>query len=424
MDNITVLISFSTFALLIISAFLSASETSLTGASPGLIHRLDRDGNKPAHHVNQLLKHKEQTLGGILLGNNLVNITATALATVLLTQIYGSIGVFYATIIMTTVIVLFAEIAPKSYAIANPVRVALTVAPLLRPIIRFLSPATTICRVFVSLFLRGLGVTDSHKKALFSAHEEIRGAIDLHHSAGNVIKHDKDRLRGVLDLRRLKASDVMVHRKNIVAVNADDPVEQILADILASPYTRVPLWEKDSENIIGTVHAKNLLMALHQHRDGETPVNIRHIATKPWFVPDTTNLQDQLDAFLTHKNHFAIIVDEYGEVMGLLTLEDVLEEIVGDIADEHDVDPQGFQVQHDSSVLVDGSTTIRDLNRAQDWNLPEHEATTLAGIVIHEAQAIPESGQVFSFHGFRFEILKRRRNQILQLRVTKLAPED
>jgi Mg2+/Co2+ transporter CorB len=256
---------------------------------------------------------------------------------------------------------------------------------------------------------------------VFSAHEELRGAIELHHQEGGVVKHDRDMLGGVLALRDLTLEDIMIHRTKMHALNADDKSEKIVDEALASPYTRLPLWQGESENIVGVLHAKTLLKALRDVKGDLSKLDVLSLAIPPWFVPDTTSLQDQLNAFRREKAHFALVVDEYGVVQGLVTLEDILEEIVGDIVDEHDVAATGVRPQPDGTVHVEGSVPVRDLNRLMDWDLPEEEATTVAGLIIHEAQRIPEPGQAFTFYGFRFEVLRKQRNRITSVKVAQLA---
>jgi Mg2+/Co2+ transporter CorB len=209
----------------------------------------------------------------------------------------------------------------------------------------------------------------------------------------------------------------MVHRTKMVMHNADLPPQELIREIGASPYSRLPIWRGEPDNIVGVLHAKNLLRALDASGGDFANLDVQSIALKPWFVPDTTSVQDQLQEFLKRKTHFAIVVDEYGVVMGIVTLEDILEEIVGDISDEYDLVVHGVRPQADGSVIVEGSVPIRDLNRVMAWSLPDGEATTIAGLVIHEARAIPESGQVFSFHGFRFEVLRKAKNRITLLRI-------
>ncbi len=403
-------------ALLCLSGFFSGSETALTAASRGRMHALAQEGDKRAEAVNKLVETQERFLGAILLGNNLVNILGSALATSLFLQLFGQAGVAYATLVMTALVVIFAEVLPKTYAISNADRFALATGPILTVVVRLFSPITVAVQALVSALLRF--ATRGMDADYYSPREELRGAIDLHHREGRVFKHDRDMLGGVLDLPELTVSDIMVHRTKMETINCDEPPEQLVEAVLHSPYTRLPVWKDDLDNIVGIVHAKALLRAV-QLADGDmSKIDILAVASEPWFVPDTTSLKDQLNAFLKKKAHFALVVDEYGEVMGLVTLEDILEEIVGDISDELDIAASGVRTQPDGSMIVEGTVPIRDLNRLLDWDLPDEEATTIAGLVIHEAETIPEKGQVFHFHGFRFEILRRQRNKITQMRIS------
>jgi len=411
-----ILTSVAIVVLLAMSGFFSGSETAVTATSRGRMHALAQEGDKRAGAVNRLIENQERFLGAILLGNNLVNVLASALATSLFLKLFGQAGVAYATLVMTALVVIFAEVMPKTYAIGNADRYALTAAPVLAVLVRIAAPITAGVQVLVSRLLTFL--TRHQAEDHFSPHQEIRGAIDLHHRAGRVVKHDRDMLGGVLDLPELTVSDIMVHRTKMETINADAAPEQLVEDVLHSPHTRLPIWQDELDNIVGIVHAKALLRAVQQAQGDMSKIDILSVAAEPWFVPDTTSLKDQLNAFLRKKAHFALVVDEYGEVMGLVTLEDILEEIVGEISDELDVTVTGIRPQPDGSLIVDGTVPIRDLNRLRDWDLPDEEATTIAGLVIHEAETIPDKGQVFRFHGFRFEILKRQRNRITQLRIS------
>jgi Mg2+/Co2+ transporter CorB len=408
--------------LLFVSAFFSASETALTAASRAKMHTLEEDGSRRARLVNRLLDVRERFIGAILLGNNLANIAASALATSLFLHLFGDAGVAYATIVMTVIVVLFAEVLPKTYAILNADRMALLVAPPVRFLVAFLAPITAAMQWIVRHTLRLFGISISDDVEVLSAHEELRGAIDLYHKSGGMVKLTRDMLGGVLDLRELTVSDIMVHRTKMDAIDAELPTEAIIDAALKSPHTRLPLWRGEREEIVGVLHAKTLLRALRDAGGDLGKVDILALAAPPWFVPDTTTLKDQLNAFLKRKAHFAIVVDEYGEVMGLVTLEDIIEEIVGEISDETDIAAALAKPQPDGSIIVDGTVPIRDVNRLMDWDLPDEEATTIAGLVIHEAQTIPTSGQAFTFHGYRFEVLRRQRNRITTLRVTPLQP--
>jgi len=405
--------------LITFSGFFSGSETALTAASRARLHSMEKNGDKRAVIVQRLISRKDRLIGTLLIGNNLVNILASALATSFFLRIFGESGIFIATLVMTVVVVIFAEIMPKSWAIARSDQFAVTVAPFVSMFVFLFSPFARSANWLVKAILKTFGVKLDDTHDMLSAHDELRGTFEVFHKDGTVVKDDRDRLGGVLDLHELEVSDVMVHRTNMVSIDIDQPVEAIIREVLDSPYTRIPLWKGKSENIVGMIHAKDVLRAVGT---GENPQNIdiQKIAAKPWFVPETTSLRDQLNAFLRKKAHIALVVDEYGEVMGIVTLEDILEEIVGDISDEHDVEVSGVTTDTDGSIIVDGSVPIRDLNRALDWNLSDEEATTIAGLVIHAAQMIPEEKQAFTFFGKRFVVLERDRNRITKLRIRNL----
>ena len=405
----------------LLSFFFAGSETALTASSRARMLRLEKQGNQGAATVNRLLKIRERLIGALLLGNNAVNIAASSLATGVFLGWFGDVGVVYETIFMTALLVIFAEVLPKTAAINAPDRIALRVAKPIEWVVRLFGPLLMAIEALVRWILGRLGIRVGENVRILSAHEELRGAVDLLHYEGGVEKHDRDMFGGLLDLRELEVSDVMVHRTEMIMVDAGQPTEEIVREVLAAPVTRVPLWRDSPENIIGILHAKDLLRAIQAAGGDLSKLDVTAVALPPWFVPDTTPLAEQLKAFRRRKSPFALVVDEYGEVMGLVTLEDILEEIVGDIEDEHDIAVPGVKPQLDGSVTVDGGVPIRDLNRAMDWNLPDQEATTIAGLVIHEARSIPEPGQSFTFHGFRFQVLHRERNRITGLRITPLG---
>jgi Mg2+/Co2+ transporter CorB len=404
-------------ACLLASAFFAASETALTGASRASMLRLSKQGNREAAVVSSLLSVRERLIGALLLGNNIANIGASALATGIFTAWFGEVGVLYATAVMTVMVVIFSEVLPKTIAINAPDRVALLVARPMKLTVHILGPLLTVIEAVVRALMRLLGVKFGANQSILSPFERLRGAVDLLHHEGGVEKLDRDMLGGLLDLRELQVSDVMVHRTEMVMINADLPPEELVREVLATEYTRIPLWRDKPENIIGVLHAKDLLRAIRASEGDTSRIDVSTIALPPWFVPEMRPVSEQLKAFRRRKTHFALVVDEYGEVEGMVTLEDILEEIVGDISDEHDVVVAGVRAQPDGSVVVDGSVPIRDLNRAMDWRLPDEEATTVAGLVIHEARSIPDRGQSFTFHGFRFRVLRRERNRITALRI-------
>ena len=405
---------------LLLSAFFAGSETALTASSRASMARLQKQGNKRAGIVNRLLEQRERLLGALLFGNNAVNIAASVLATHFLLTLFGDVGVVYATVAMTILVVVFSEILPKTAAFNAPDRIALAVARPMYWFVKLFGPLLMAIEALVRWLLKFVGMTVGEDQEVLSAREELRGAVDLLHSEGDVETLDRDMFGGVLDLRELVVSDVMIHRTNMITLNADDKPEDVINTVIASPVTRLPLWRGNPENIVGVLHVKDLLRALHAVDGDAAKVDITGLLTPPWFVPEMRPVSEQLKAFRRRKTQLALVVDEYGEVEGLVTLEDILEEIVGDITDEHDVAMPGVRRQPDGSVSVDGAVPIRDLNRVMEWNLPDQEATTVAGLVIHEARSIPDVGQSFTFHGFRFRVLRRERNRITALRIQPL----
>ncbi len=405
--------------LLLLGAFFSGAETALTGASRARMHQLEQEGNRKAKLVNRLREHKEHMIGALLLGNTLINILSSALATSLAIGIFGDRGVVYATILMTILVLIFAEVMPKTYAINYADRSALLLAPLVQAVVVVLTPITTSVSWIVRRLLGLFGVvvlTDG----LASNEEELRGAIELHRGVDTEgeVKEERAMLRSILDLTNVEVGEIMTHRRNVVMIDSALPPSEILDAVLESAFTRVPLWQGEPDNIIGVLHAKALLKEVHAYGDDLADLDILSIAHKPWFTPDTTTLFDQLQAFRQRREHFALVVDEYGSLMGVVTLEDILEEIVGDIADEHDLQVAGVTAETSGSYVVDGWVTIRDLNREFEWRLPDERASTIAGLVLNEARRIPDVGQTFVFYDFKFEILGRQRHQITSLRLT------
>ncbi len=414
-----------TVVLMLFSAFFAGAETAMTAASKARMHQLEKDAEARAKHVNWLLNHREQMVGSMLLGNTFVNIASSALVTSVLLTLFGNAGIAAATLLTTVLVLVFCEVLPKTYAITNPDETALRLGRPVRVAVMAFAPLVNAVAWIVAMILRAMGVKSQGlvEDREEVAHEELRGAIDLHHITGAVQTTDRNMLGGILDLKDLQVADVMIHRKNMVMIDADLPAEEVLDRVLSQPHTRLPVYKGDAENIVGVLHAKDLLRALSRAQGNVKAVSVLSLAAKPWFIPDTTMLADQLRAFLQRRTHFALVVDEYGALQGLITLEDILEEIVGEIRDEHDLPVSGVRPQADGTTNVDGWVTIRELNRVMNWNLPDEEATTIAGLVIHEAQTIPDIGQVFSFHGFKFEVLRRQRNQITALRISPVSAE-
>ncbi|WP_424986856.1 HlyC/CorC family transporter [Microbulbifer sp. S227A] len=414
--------------LLVLSAFFSGSETALTAASRGKLRSQADKGSRGAEKALAITDDSERLIGSVLLGNNLVNILATSLATALFTRAFGESGVAMATLVMTILVLVFAEVLPKTYAIINSEKAAAAVAPVISIVVTIFAPVVMAVRFLVRGVLRVFGVEVDPDSHVLAVREEIVGALQLGHSEGVVEKEDRDRILGALDLGDRTVEEIMLHRSGIEMIDASCPPEEILQQCLDSPHTRLPVFRDEPENIIGVVHAKDLLRSMYKLVSSATgdsqPLQrfrITDVANPPYFIPETTTLDDQMRQFLRMRTHFALVVDEYGSLQGLITLEDILEEIVGEITDEFDPDAElPVTRTEDGQYVIDGAMTIRDLNRATDWGLPDDEANTIAGLVIHEAQMIPVTGQVFSFHGFRFEVIARDGNRITGLKIRPL----
>lgn len=404
--------------LIVVSGFFSGSETALTAVSRARMHQLEKEGSTRAREVNRLVADKERMIGALLFGNTFLNILISSITTEVLAVKYGERAVAITAVAMTLVLLVFAEVLPKTLAIARTDRFALNVAWLLRITVGLLAPIVGLVQRLVWALLGLVGVRQTETEPIVEPHEEIRGTVEVHHQAGTVEREHRDMLSGVLDLRELKVGDAMVHRKNMLAIDADLPQQQIFDELLESKHSRVPLFREATDNIVGILHTKDVMREFVDRKGSLDGLNLAKLATAPWFVPDTTTLEEQLAAFRERRSHFALVVDEYGAIQGLITREDIFDEIFGDIPDEHeDTIRGGIRPQTDGSYIVDGSTPIRELNRELDWNLPDEEATTIAGLVIHEARTIPDARQRFSFYGYKFEILRRQRNQITALRI-------
>jgi len=406
--------------LILLSGFFSASETALTGASRARMHALELEGNKRAALVNLLRERNDRLIGGLLLGNNIVNTLASAVATWLFIAYFGQSGVLYATIVMTVLLVIFAEVMPKTFALLRADQLSLAIVPVVNIVIRLLSPFVAVISWLVRSIMRLLRI---HQKMSSPTEEDLRGAIELHEYEEDTTTHTKRAmLHSILDLADVDVESIMTHRKNVETVDIAQPISVVIDQVLDNAYSRLPVYRDHPDNIVGILHAKALLREISSVQGDFSMVDISRLLSDPWFIPETTILFDQLQAFRERKEHFAIVVDEYGAFKGIVTLEDILEEIVGDIEDEHDVTVPGVRAQPNGSFIVDGTVTIRDLNRAVGWNLPDENYSTVAGLVLHESKMIPAIGQNFTFYGYRFKILKRQRNQITLIRVAQDLP--
>ena len=415
MDFYTITLILVIIFLLIISAFFSGSETALTAASRPKMYQLEKENNLRAKIVNFLINKKERLIGTLLLGNNLVNTLATAIATSFFISLLGDNqkGILYSTIVMTLLILIFGEVLPKTIAINKADKFALLFAPFIKFLVTILSPFTYLINFFTRIILKLFKFEISTD--ISTSEDELRGTIDLHAKSEGTTQ-EKDMLQGILDLDDLQVKEIMTHRKNIEVIYVNESINKNIKKILNSQFTRLPLYDKNSDKILGIINVKDVLKNINKKKK----LDLKLIAKNAWFIPETTSVLDQLQEFKKKQRHLAFVVDEYGALMGIVTLEDIIEEIVGDIEDEHDIKIKGAKKSKDGKYTISGNVTIRDMNREFGWNLPDKNASTLAGLIFHEIKTIPEPGKIFSFYGFRFEIINVRKNHIELVRVIPL----
>jgi Mg2+/Co2+ transporter CorB len=416
-----ILFSISVIILLAVSAICSASETAVTGSSPGKMHKLKSEGSNRAALVVKLLKNKGKLISSLLVANTLVNILSTSLVTTLFIDLYGEQGTALASFLMSIVIIVFCEVLPKAIAVVHPEKIALSIAPVLNSLVLILTPINVLLNLIIKFtaIIFNIG-----KDQLVSAAEEVRGMIEYQLEEGNVFKSDRDMLGGVLDLGSITVADIMTHRSHMFTINSELPLEEITKQALNTPYTRIPLWKDDKDNIIGVLHLRSLLKALHDNSFNYSKLKLENFITEPWFIPENVQVNLQLSEFRKRRNHFAIVVDEYGALRGVVTLEDAVEEIVGQIEDEHDIQKDLIEKQDENKYIIEGIAPIRDVNRELDWNLPDEDASTIAGLIMHETGRIPEEGEEFKLFNLKMTIIRRQANRIKTLLVELIEPKE
>lgn len=419
----TILLIFLILTMIALSALLAAIETAITASSSGKIHKLKAEGDKKASIVLNILKAKEKVISTMLIGNSLINTICTTIATGLFIDLFNDqhLGTIVASGVMAFTIIVFAEVVPKAIAVAKAEKIALFTSSFILIFLKLLSPINALLEIAVKLFCLIFRI---NLKSEISGTDEVRGVIEHQHQEGNVYKTDRDMLGGILDIRDMTISEIMIHRSNMIAINADMTIEEIISCALSSPHSRIPFWKESKDNIIGVLHIRDLLEEIYKNNNDFKKVNINELLSPPWFVPDNAPVIHQLHAFRERKNHFACVVDEYGDLQGIITLEDILEEIVGQIDDEHDKNKQPIIKKSETEFLIDGTTTIRDLNRELNWTLPDSDANTIAGLIIHEIERIPNQGEILEIYGIRFTIIKKVSNKLETIKATILSPLD
>ena len=423
MDDLTNFYLFLVIFLMIISALFACSETCIIAASRAKIHRLANEGNKRAKKLEKLLKSREKVISTMLIGNNAVNILASAIATSVLIELFGDAGLLYATVGMTIIVLLFAEIAPKTIALKAPDKIALFLAPLIDFLVKILMPVAHLSQKLVDSVV-DLFFPKNYKTSKGEELEEIRDAVDLKHKEGSIFKYDKDLIDGVLDLSDTEISEIMVHRKEIESINADLPIMEIVRNALEISYTRIPLWRDNKENIVAILNVRKLLKALHFYKGSFDKFDINSAISEPWFIPASNSLRSQLFAFRKKKKRFALVVDEYGSLLGLVTLEDILEEIVGEIKEQDDESEINIIKIKSGAYKIAAKSLIRDINKKLDWDLLEDDhAYNLAAFIINNLGRIPDEKENFVIEGYYFEILKKRDHDLILVKMKKVNKE-
>jgi len=407
---------------IILTGLCSASEAAVLAASRVRLYHLSKKGNTRASIVLNIQSHIGGFISTIILLNTWFNTLVTALSTAILTYLFGPMGAVYAAIGMGALITVYGEVLPKMYVYTSPDRMALAFAPFFRPLLLLMTPLTKTINFLAQESLHLVGINIKNGATESASAEELLGAIELHAGTSREAEYERSMLRSILDLTAVEVTDIMKHRNTMFMIDIDLPNQEIVEQALKAPYTRIPLWQENPENIVGVLHTKDLFRAMQTHQGDIPKLKITKIASPPWFIPETTTLFSQLAAFRERREHFALVIDEYGDLQGMLTLEDILEEIVGEIVDEHDVEIPGVRITPDGRYIIEGMVTIRDLNRQFKWDLPDEHAATVAGIILHETREIPEVGQSFMIHGFRMDIVRRHRHQITLVRLTPPQP--
>lgn len=416
MSDITSLYLALVIFLILFSALFSCCETSITAASRAKISRLAGEGDKRAKKLAKLLKIREEVVSAMLIGNNAISILASVLATNAMIEIFGEVGLFYATIVMTISVIIFSDIAPKTLALKAPDKIALFLASTISFLVKILFPFTHLAQK-ISETLVGLFFIKPKKNSKASELEEIRDTVELKAKEGAIFKYDKDLLDGVLDLSDTEISEIMVHRKDIESLNINLPIAEIVKKALEVGYTRIPLWRGNNENIVAILNVRNLLRNLHFYRGNIEKFDLSLATNEPWFVPSSNSLRSQLFAFRKNKKRFALVIDEYGMLLGLVTLEDILEEIVGEIKEPEESEINIIKTKS-GFYKITGKTLIRDINKKLNWEIVESDdAYNLAAFIISSLGRIPEEKENFAVNGYYFEILKRKNHDLILVKV-------
>ncbi|SIQ72621.1 HlyC/CorC family transporter [Marinobacterium stanieri] len=403
--------------LIFCSAFFSSSETGMMSLNRYRLRHLVKSGHRSARKANSLLERPDRLIGLILIGNNFVNILASAIATVIAVRLWGDAGIAIATAGLTLVILIFAEVSPKTMAALHPEKIAFPASYILQPMLKIAYPLVWIINGITNGFLRlfGVNVNDAGNEHLST--EELRTIV---HEAGSLLPHrNQSMLLGVLELNEVTVNDIMIPRNEVEGIDLDLEMDEILQLLSKTRHTRLPVYRGDINNIVGILHMRNLAQLIQQGK--VTKPAIMQVVHEAYFVPESTPLQTQLLNFQKHSRRIAVVVDEYGDIEGVVTLEDILEEIVGELSNEKDDTNQDIHPQEDGSYFIDGSAYVREINKALKWQLPTDGPKTLNGLITEILESIPDANVCLEVNGYRMETLQICDNLVKTVRASKTA---
>ena len=402
--------------LLLLSGFFSGSETAMMALNRYRLKHL-RKKNRGARRAYKLLKRPDRLIGIILIGNNMVNILASAIATVIAIRLYGDAGIAIATLLLTLAVLIFSEVTPKTLAALHPEAIAFKVSHILRPLLALFYPFVWLVNHFSNGLLRIMGVNPAIKTSDSLSRDELRIVVD---ESGEHLPEHQDMLINILDLETMTVNDIMVPRNELIGLDLELELDALLDVIINSGYTRLPVYEGDINNVVGILHMKRVSRLLREGSEALTKEAIKRFAVEPYFVPESTPLNKQLFNFRHARRRIGLVVDEYGEIHGMVTLEDILEEIVGDFTTNQDEESDQEIIREDKNCyLIDGAATIREINKATGWDLPVDGPKTLNGLVLEQIESIPDGNVCFMSEQYRFETVTISNNMIEKTRITR-----
>ena len=411
----TFTLSIILLALIILSGFFSSSETSIMSLNRYRLKHLVKKKHKGAKFTQVLLSRPDQLIGLILIGNNFVNILAASIATVICVRLWGDLGYAIATGSLTIIILVFAEITPKTLAALHPEKIAFPASYILTPLKKLLYPIVTLVLALTNNLLKLFGVKADEVIEESISREELKIIVN---EAGELIpKSHQNMLLSILDLEKVTVEDIMIPRAEVTGIDIDQDIDTVIDQIRGAVHTRMPVFKGELDQVVGFLHARQIIKLLANDQEELTLDKILEMMTQVEFIPETTPLNTQLLNFQHKKNRIGLVVDEYGDIQGLVTLEDILEEIVGEFTTDFAAISKDIQIEKDGSLIIDGTATIREINRSLNWDLNVEGPKTLNGIILEHLESIPQAGTGLRLAGYPMEILQVKGNMVKSVRI-------